>query len=303
MRYLIAGASGFIGQALAAQLFRQGTEVVALVRNPAVSAGRLPGARLHAWDALGGLPPEEAFDGVDVVVNLVGESISKRWNPERKEAFRASRVQGTSALVERMRMLGRRPAAFVSVSGTGIYGARGDEVLTETAPPGAGFLSDMAAAWEAAAEQAAGLGLRTVLLRLGAVLGRGGGILDKLLGPFSLGLGGRLGDGRQFMPWIHLEDAVGLIRFAADHPTLEGPVNAVAPEPITNAEFTSALGEALKRPTLVSLPAFALRLAFGTEMAAELLLSSQRVSPIKALEAGFVFSFPLLREALANLMK
>ena len=208
----------------------------------------------------------------------------------------------TTAIVERMRTLGRRPAAFVSISGTGIYGTRGEEVLTETAAPGAGFLSEMAVAWEGAAEQAAGLGLRTVLLRLGAVLGRGGGILDKLLGPFSLGLGGRLGDGRQFMPWIHLEDAVGLIRYAADHPTLEGPVNAVAPEPITNAEFTLALGEALKRPTLVALPALALRLAFGTEMAAGLLLSSQRVSPIKALEAGFVFSFPLLREALANLM-
>jgi len=303
MRYLIAGASGFVGQALAAHLFRNGTEVVGLVRNPATSAARLPGVQLHAWDALGGPPPADVFEGVDVVVNLVGESISKRWNPERKESFRNSRVAGTKGLIETMRSLGRRPSALVSISGTGVYGSRGDEVLTEIAEPGRGFLAEMASAWEAAAEEATTLGIRTVRLRLGVVLGRGGGILDKLLGPFSLGLGGRLGDGRQFMPWIHLEDAIGLIRFVADHATLEGPVNAVAPEPTTNAEFTAALGEQLKRPTLVALPAFALRLIFGGEMAAELFLSSQKVSPIKALESGFVFSFPLLREALADLLR
>lgn len=303
MRYLIAGANGFLGQSLSASLFRTGAEVHGLVRDPAKSAARLPGARLFSWDATTGLPPEEAFEGVNAVVNLVGESVAKRWNAERKDAFRASRIRAAEHLVERLRALDRKPSVLVNITGTGFYGARGDEVLTETAGAGTGFLADVAKDSEAAAAQATTLGVRVLLLRVGVVLGRGGGFLDKILRPFSLGVGGQLGDGRQFMPWLHLEDAVNLIRFAVEHPSLEGPVNAVAPEPVTNAEFTAALGEKLSRPTMVTVPAFALRLAMGSEMADELLLASQRVSPIKLLDAGFTFGFPLLREALGDILK
>jgi uncharacterized protein (TIGR01777 family) len=302
MRFLMTGATGFLGRHVWAALHQSGHEGVALARDLKRASKSLPGARILQWNGTIGLPPEAAFEGVDVVINLVGESVARRWTDERKRRFRDSRVLPTRALVERMEVLTSRPRAMLSIAGTHTYGDRGNEVLTETAKPGVGFLAKLSQEWEAAAFTAEALGIRTVVLRSGAVLGREGGMLPRILRPFRLGLGGRFGSGRQYFPWIHLTDLVGLVLHLADNAGVRGPVNAVAPEPVTNAEFTAALGKALGRPTRLAVPAFALKLAFG-EMAEEMLLSSQRVSPIRALEAGYEFKYPLLGPALTDLMR
>jgi uncharacterized protein (TIGR01777 family) len=298
----IAGATGLVGTALAASCGRDGIPVAALVRDVARAAERLPSATLHAWDATRGPPPETAFAGVDVVVNLAGESIADgRWSEARKKLLRDSRVVGTRALVDALRGLEQRPRLFISASGTGYYGDRGAEILTETAGPGRGFLAELARDWEAEAMKAAEIGMRVVILRNGVVLSKTDGILRKILPPFRVGLGGKIGRGTQWMPWIHLEDEIGLIRYAMAHETVQGPLNAVAPEPATNAEFVRAVGEALGRPTVMTAPAFALRLAFGS-MTDELLLASQRAMPVRTLETGYTFRHPLLRPALAALL-
>lgn len=302
-KILISGATGLIGSALAASCARDGLAVAALARNASRAAARVPRATLHPWDVTKGPPPETAFEDVDVVVNLIGESVSgRRWSEARKKRLRDSRIVGTRALVDSMRGLARRPRLLVSASGAGYYGDRGDEILTEASAPGSGFLAELARDWEAEALKAADLGVRVVVLRHGLVLSRDGGILGKLLMPFRLGVGGRVGDGDQWLPWIHIEDEVGLIRYVIDHADVSGPLNAVAPEPATNREFTTALGEALDRPTVMKAPAFALRLALGGDMADELLLSSQRVMPVRTLETGYTFRHPLLRAALKDLV-
>jgi uncharacterized protein (TIGR01777 family) len=302
MRFLITGATGFLGRHLWTALRDAGHEGTVLVRDPKRAAKLVSGARVLQWKGTIGLPPEEAFEGVDVVVNLIGESVARRWNNERKRRFRDSRVLPTRALVERMELLAHRPRAMISIAGTGYYGNRGDEVLTEAAKPGAGFLARLSQEWEAAALTANALGVRTVVLRSGVVLGRDGGILARILPPFRLGIGGRLGNGRQYFPWIHLSDLVGILLLLVSKEGFSGPVNAVAPEPVTNAEFTVVLGKALGRPTGFAVPAFALKLVFG-EMAEEVLLASQRVSPIRALEAGYEFKYPLLAPAIADLLR
>jgi len=299
---VIAGAAGLVGTALAASCARDGIRVAALVRNVARAAERLPSATLHAWDATRGSPPEAAFEGADVVVNLAGESIADgRWTEARKKLLRDSRLVGTRALVDALRGLPQRPRLLISASGTGYYGDRGAEILTETAAPGTGFLADLARDWEAEAMKAAELGMRVVILRNGVVLSKSGGILRKILPPFRIGLGGKIGSGAQWMPWIHLEDEIGLIRHAMAHEAVQGALNAVAPEPATNAEFVRAVGEALGRPTVLAAPAFALRLAFGS-MTDEVLLASQRAMPVRTLETGYVFRYPLLRPALVELL-
>jgi uncharacterized protein (TIGR01777 family) len=299
---VITGATGLIGTALAASCARDGLRVAALVRNTARAADRLPAATLHAWDATGGPPPEAALAGADVVVNLVGESLADgRWNEARKKKLRDSRLVGTRALVDALRGLSARPRLLISASGAGYYGDRGDEILTEASPAGSGFVADLARQWEGEALKAEELGIRVVLLRNGVVLAREGGILKKLLPPFRLGLGGKIGTGNQWMPWIHIEDEIGLIRHAMAHEAVRGPLNVVAPEPATNAEFVRAMGEALGRPTALTAPAFALRLAFGA-MTDEVLLASQRAMPVRTLETGYAFRHPLLREALAELL-
>jgi uncharacterized protein (TIGR01777 family) len=298
----ITGATGLIGTALAASCARDGIRVAALVRDVARAAECLPSATLHAWDATRGSPPETAFEGVDAVVNLAGEPISDgRWTDARKKRLRDSRVVGTRALVDALRGLRERPRLLISASGTGYYGDRGAEILTETAAPGSGFLADLARDWEAEAMKATELGMRVVILRNGVVLSKSGGILRKILPPFRLGLGGKIGSGAQWMPWIHLEDEIGFLRHAMTHEAVQGPFNAVAPEPATNAEFVRAVGEALGRPTVLAAPAFALRLAFGT-MTDEVLLASQRAMPVRTLETGYVFRHPLLRPALVELL-
>lgn len=298
----IAGATGLVGTALAASCARDGIRVSALVRDVARAAELLPTATLHPWDATRGSPPEAAFDGVDVVVNLAGESISGgRWTEARKKLLRDSRVVGTRALVDALRARKDRPRLLISASGTGFYGDRGDEILTETAAPGQGFLAELARDWEAEAMKATEIGMRVVILRNGVVLSKGGGILRKILPPFRLGLGGKIGKGAQWMPWIHLEDEIGFIRYAMAHESVQGAFNAVAPEPATNGEFVRAIGEALGRPTVLAAPAFALRLALGT-MTDEVLLASQRAMPVRTLETGYAFRHPLLRPALVELL-
>ena len=316
MRFLITGATGFLGRHLWTTLRGLGHEGTILARDPEKATKVLPGARIIEWNGVIGLPPEAAFEGVDVVVNLIGESVARRWNDERKRRFRDTRVLPTQSLVERMFSLPARPRCLISIAGTGFYGDRGDEVLTETSSGGSGFLAKLSQEWEAAAIAAETLGVRTVVLRLGVVLGRDGGILPTIVTPFRFGVGGKLGNGRQYFPWIHLSDAIGLLTHLAeaacaprsdtshtsDVSPVKGPVNGVAPEPVTNAEFTAALGRALGRPVALGVPAFALKLALG-EMAQELLLASQRVSPVRALAAGYIFKFPLLQPALADLLR
>ncbi len=299
---VITGATGLIGTALAAACARDGIRVSALVRNTARAADRLPHATLHAWDATGGPPPDAALAGAEVVVNLVGEPLADgRWSDARKKQLRDSRVVGTRALVDALRALSPRPRVLISASGVGYYGNRGAEILTEASPAGSGFVAELARDWEAEALKAEELGIRVVLLRNGVVLAREGGMLKKLLPPFRLGLGGKIGTGNQWMPWIHLEDEIGLIRHAIDHEAVRGPLNVVAPEPATNAEFVRAVGEVLGRPTALTAPAFALRLAFGT-MTDEVLLASQRAMPVRTLETGYTFRHPLLRDALSELL-
>lgn len=299
----IAGATGLIGSALASSCARDGIAVSALVRDTVRAADLLPSAKLHAWDATRGSPPANAFDGVDVVVNLIGEPVGdKRWNDGRKKQLRDSRVVGTRALVDALRDLPRRPRLLISASGSGYYGDRGDEILTESAAPGTGFLAELARDWEAEAMRAADIGVRVVLLRNGVVLSKRAGILHKILPPFRLGLGGPAGKGTQWLPWIHLEDQIGLVRHVMSHEAVSGPLNCVAPEPVTNAEFARALGEVLGRPTGLKAPLFALRIRFGSQFVDEVLLASQRAMPVRTLETGYTFQHPLLREALAEVL-
>lgn len=279
MRIAVTGAGGFIGGALVRCLSQDGHSTVVVPR---------------------GRPDPALLEGAGAVVHLAGEPVAQRWTPAAKQRIRASRAEGTLHLVEAIASLASAPATLVSASAIGFYGSRGDEVLTETSSPGADFLASVCAEWESAAARAAGSGVRVVSLRIGMVLGPHGGALAKMLLPFRLGLGGRLGSGRQWMSWIHVDDLVALIRFALDERSLMGPVNATAPEPVTNAEFTRELGRALGRPAVLPVPAFALRLLFG-EMS-EVLLSSQRVAPAAAQAAGFAFRHPRLAPALRNLL-
>jgi uncharacterized protein (TIGR01777 family) len=308
MKVLIAGATGMIGSELARALIRDGVSVSALVRDPARAATLLPGVTAHTWAGVADPPPAQAFDGVDAVVNVVGESMAaRRWSTAQKQRLRDSRVGVTRALVAAMRGTGHPARVLISASGAAYYGDRGDEILTEASSSGQGFVAELARDWEAEAARASDGGsgraaaARVVHLRSGVVLSRSGGILSKILLPFRLGLGGRLGDGNQWFPWIHLDDAIGIIRHALRDDGVSGPLNLVGPEPVTNREFTTALGEALSRPTLLAVPSFALRLTLG-QMADELLLTSQRVMPVRTLESGYQFRYPLLRPALASVL-
>jgi uncharacterized protein len=301
MRFLIIGATGFLGRHLWRTLRAAGHEGTVLARDAKRAGATLTGARVVEWNGTIGLPPEGAFEGVDVVVNLAGEPIGRRWTDERKRLFRDSRVLPTRSLVERMQALTDRPGVFVSIAGTGCYGDRGDEVLTESSSGGTGFAARLSQEWESSALGAESLGVRTAVVRMGVVLGADGGFLTRILTPFRLGVGGRLGSGRQYFPWIHVDDAVGLLLHLATKSDMRGPVNGVAPEPVTNAEFTATLGRVLGRPTALGVPAFLLKMTFG-QMAGELMLAGQKVSPVRALESGYQYKFPLLAPALADIL-
>ncbi len=297
MKVLMTGSSGLIGSALGARLASQGHGVTRLVRaKPAAGAAALE------WDPAAGRLDAAALEGFDAVVHLAGESIaSGRWTAARKARIRDSRIQGTRLLSERLARLMRKPAVLVCASAIGYYGNRGEEVLGESSPAGSGFLADLCREWEAASDAAASAGIRVVNLRTGLVLSRQGGALPRMLVPFRLGVGGRIGDGRQYMSWITLDELTGVYLYALRTETLAGPVNAVTPNPVINADFTRTLGRVLRRPTLFPLPAFAARLVLG-EMADELLLASARVQPARLLATGYVFRFAELEGALRHVL-
>ncbi|HKG78906.1 MAG TPA: TIGR01777 family oxidoreductase, partial [Pyrinomonadaceae bacterium] len=250
------------------------------------------------WHPNQGRIDAEQLEGFDMVVHLAGENIaSGRWNSEKKRAIRESRTRGTSLLSEALARLSRRPSLFLSASATGYYGDRGDELLTEQSAPGKGFLPGVCVEWENATRPAVEKGIRTIHTRFGIILDRNEGALAKMLPPFQMGIGGKVGDGKQWMSWIALDDVVAGLKFLMANTSTHGPVNFVAPNPVTNAEFTKALGRVLSRPTFFPVPAFGARLAFG-EMADALLLSSQKVKPGVLQEKGFPFTWPTLEPAL-----
>jgi uncharacterized protein (TIGR01777 family) len=261
----------------------------------------LPGGiRLSAWDPAKGEPPADSLRDADAVIHLAGEPVAQRWSADAKLRIRDSRVAGTRNLVEALAKLPQRPQVLVSASAVGYYGSRGDETLTESSAAGSGYLAEVCQAWEKEAQAAEALGMRVVQVRTGIVLDARGGALQRMLPPFRMGVGGKIGDGKQWMPWIHAQDLVDLYRFALEQP-LKGPLNGVAPYPVVNADFTKGLAGALKRPAFLPVPALALRLLFG-EMAG-VLLASQRVLPKAAEAAGFRFQFPQLGPALADALK
>lgn len=290
MKVLISGAGGLVGKSLVRSLTEAGHEAVRLVRD-AASLG-------IQWDPRSGELDRWSIEGFDAVVHLAGESIAEgRWTKEKKKRIRDSRIEGTQLLARSLSALDRPPKVLVCASAVGFYGDREDESLDESASPGAGFLADVCREWETAADPAREKGIRVVHLRFGVILSGNGGALAKMLLPFRLGLGGILGDGSQYMSWVALDDAVGTVIHAIDDEGMEGPVNAVSPNPVTNREYTSTLGKVLRRPTIIPVPAFGARLAFG-EMADELLLASTRAHPKRLLESGYVFQFAELEDAL-----
>jgi hypothetical protein len=296
MHVVVSGSRGLVGSALVPFLTTGGHRVTRLVR------GMAAGPDETVWNPARGPVDASRLDGVDAVVHLAGENIAAgRWTPVRKAEIRRSRVDGTRNLCEVLARLPRPPKVLVSASAVGLYGDRGAEILTEESAPGTGFLTDVCREWEAATQPASRAGIRVVNLRFGMVLSPSGGALQKLLLPFRLGMGGRIGDGRQFTSWIALDDAVGAIHHALCEESVRGPVNAVAPGPVSNAEFTRTLARVLRRPTLLPVPAFAARLAFG-EMADALLLAGARVMPVRLQESGYRFRFPDLESALRHLL-
>lgn len=297
MKILITGASGLIGRAVCARLSRDGHHLVTTSRRPARD-GR---GDVHEWNPQAGPIPAAAIEGVDAVIHLAGEPVAGgRWTAEMKRRIRDSRVAGTRNLVAGIAAAGARPRALISASAVGYYGDRGEEELDESSPPGEGFLSEVCVEWEREALAARSSSLRVALVRIGPVLARDGGALEKMLPAFRLGLGARLGDGRHWFPWIHIDDVTGIICHALENERIEGPINAVAPGLVRNAEFTAALARELHRPAFLSAPGFALNLLMG-EMASVVLMS-QRVVPRRASETQYRFKFPELEAALSDLL-
>lgn len=293
MDVVVSGSSGLIGTALEEALQGAGHRMIPMSRS-----GSGGGDSIH-WDPDSGAIDAGALEGVAAVVHLAGEGIgNKRWNDEQKAKIRESRVRGTTLLAGTLAKLAKPPKVLLSGSAVGFYGDRGDEVLTETSRPGGGFLADLCVAWEGAAAAAKDAGIRVCHLRTGIVLSGSGGALPKMLTPFKLGVGGKLGTGKQWMSWVALEDEVGAIVHLLGDDAAAGPVNLTAPNPVPNADFTKALGKALGRPAVLPAPKFGLKAILGGEMAQELLLFSQRALPTRLLDTGFTFKRPDLDDAL-----
>jgi len=290
MKIAIAGASGLVGSALIPSLTNDGAAITRLVRGAAES-GEIE------WHPNQDQLNEQTLAGFDVIINLAGENIAGgRWTDEQKRKIRDSRVGGTHLLSEAIAKMAVKPGAFICASATGIYGDRDDETLDEQSESGGGFLAGVCREWEKACEPAIKAAVRVVNLRLGPILAREGGMLSKLLTPFKMGMGGKVGSGKQYISWVALDDVVNAIKLAISNQTMRGPVNIVSPNPVTNEEFTRTLGHVLNRPTALAMPAFAARLAFG-EMADEMLLASQKVLPKKLMSIGFEFKYPQLEAA------
>jgi uncharacterized protein len=293
MHVAVVGATGLIGARLAHALVGRGDSVSALVRG----AKAVSGAETVSWDPATGPVPDGAFDGCDAVVNLAGAPIGRRWNAEVKREIASSRIDLTDAVVRAIGTAG--PRVLVNASAVGYYGDR-DEAVDEAAAPGKGFLADVCQRWESAATVAASNGVRVVLLRTGVVLAADGGALPQMVTPTKLGLGGPIAGGRQWFPWVHLDDAVGLILRALDDPTLSGPVNLVSPGILRQGEFAKALGHALHRPAVTPTPGFAIKIMLGE--GAQLLLQGQHVIPRVAIDAAYAFTYPEVGAALAGLV-
>lgn len=291
---LVTGGTGFIGRALCAQLAARGAVLYILTRKK-----RAPTGAATYIQSLADIPP----GGVDIIINLAGAPISQRWTPAARHAIRDSRIVTTNAIVDFIQRSAHKPQLLISASAIGYYGTSEDALFEETTPPVAAesFAATLCHEWENSALPASKQGVRTVLLRIGVVLGKDGGVLKKLLPPFKFGLGGRLGSGRQWFSWIDRDDLIKLCLFIIENDDIDGPVNATAPHPVTNQAFTTALARALKRPAFANVPAIALRLGFG-QMAEEIMLKGQRVVPAKALAHGFVFDFPQIKKSLEKIV-
>ena len=299
MRILITGASGLIGKALQNSFDQKGYEMLL------ASRGEPKDERYIQWSPDTGFAEADLgrIEGMDAVVHLAGESISAlRWNEDKKKAIRDSRVFGTRSMIETFDKLERKPKTFISGSAIGFYGDRGDDVMTESSPVGKTFLAEISREWEAESRRAEDLGIRTVLLRTGIVLSKDGGALATMMTPFKFGVGGVVGSGKQWMSWVSLDDVIGIINFALENESVRGAINVVAPNPVTNEEFTKTLGSVLYRPTFLPLPDFAVHMVFG-EMGDALLLDSTRVVPKRLLDTGYEFKFTDLKAALEHSVK
>ena len=289
----IAGASGLVGKALTPLLEADAHDIVRLVRNS-------PKAGEVEWHPNQDAIEPDKLEGFEAIINLAGENIAEgRWTEEKKKKIHDSRVHGTHLLSEAIAKLMNKPRVFLCASATGIYGDRGDETLVEQSESGGGFLAGVCREWEKATEPAHRAGVRVVNLRFGPILARAGGMLEKMLTPFKMGLGGKIGSGKQYISWVGIDDVVAAIKLALNDESIRGPLNIVSPQPVTNERFTRALGEALSRPTVMAMPAFAARLAFG-EMADEMLLVSQKVIPKKLQASGFQFEYSDVETALQH---
>lgn len=297
MRILITGASGFIGSALQRSLREKGHDLLLASRSEPRDESWVQ------WNVKDGFAKPEKLVGIDAVIHLAGESISGlRWTDDKKKAIRDSRVLGTRNVVDTISELERRPSVLIAASAVGFYGDRGDEVLTETSKSGKTFLAEVCREWEAESRRAEDSGVRTVLLRTGLVMSKDGGALGTMLLPFKMGLGGVIGDGKQWMSWVSLDDHINVINIALENDSVRGAVNSVSPNPVTNEEFTKTMGEVLYRPTFIPLPEFAVHLMLG-EMGEELLLNSERVIPKRLTDLGFKFKFADLKKAIENAVK
>jgi uncharacterized protein len=302
MRVLVTGASGFLGSAVCDALLARGDEAVGLTRDPERARQGNPTVAWHAWSPAAERPPASALAGVDGVVNLVGEPIDQRWTESAKERIRSSRDRATKNLVDAISAAEPRPTTLVSQSAVGYYGDRGEAVVDESTGPGSTFDAELCVAWEAAAHEAEGLGVRVVVVRTGLVLDPEHGLLKQLLVPFKLGVGGPLAGGSQYMPWIHVDDEVRLLLWALDNDKAAGTYNAVAPNPVTNREFSKTLGRVLGRPAVVPVPKLVLKARFGSELG-EVASGGQRTVPRRAVDAGFEFRHPELEAALSDLLR
>lgn len=297
MKVVVTGATGFVGQVLVRQLLDGGHEVVVLTRNIAKAALSLGSkCKYFQWADMDTLPPIEAFEGVDGVINLMGETISKRWDEHQKKKIVSSRINGTRRLIEAIEKTTKKPKVFVSTSAVGIYGSRGSEELNEASNLADDFLAKVCKDWENEANKVRNQGVRVAIIRVGVVLGRGGGALEKMLPIFKLGGGGPVGSGKQYMSWIHIEDLAAMYIEALNNENIKGVLNGTAPYPATNAEFSKMLGKVLRRPAFFPAPAFAMKIAFG-EMS-QILLEGQRVLPVKFKEHNFRYRYPTLEMAL-----
>ena len=298
---LVSGGTGFIGSRVCTALHEQGDTVHVLSRNPARAENKIKSAKsVYGWNPETEKLRSEAISDVKAVVHLAGETIAGRWNNEKKQRIRDSRILSTRNLVESFADVSTKPDVLVCASAIGYYGDSGDENFTEVSPVGTDFLANVCQEWEAEAQKADALGIRVVLVRIGLVLGLGGGLLTQVLPPFRMGVGGRLGSGRQWMSWIHVDDVVGIVLHALENEEIRGPLNATAPAPVRNGEFTKTLGSVLRRPTLFPVPTFGLKLMMGEF--ADFIVLSQKVLPEKTEVSGYEFRHRTLESALRDLL-